>query len=78
MLDGVDQVAGGLGVDAVIGDVVAVLSNDGSPEVFDGRVIGEIEAPVASLRGDGVVSGGVTGGDHVVKDSPGRTSRRRR
>ena len=66
--EGGDAGAGGLGVDAVIGDVVAVLSNDGSPEVFDGRVIGEIEAPVASLRGDGVVSGGGTGVDHVVKD----------
>ena len=66
--EGGDAGAGGLSVDTVIGDVVAVLSNDGSPEVFDGRVIGELEAPVASLRGDGVVSGGVTGGDHVVKD----------
>ena len=66
--EGGDAGAGGLGVDTVIGDVVAVLSNDGSPEVFDSRVIGEIEAPVGSLRGDGVISGGGTGGDHVVKD----------
>ena len=66
--EGGDAGAGGLGVDAVIGDVIAVLSHDGLPEILDSGALGQLIAPVGSLGGHGITGGGATGSHNVVQD----------
>ena len=67
-----DGGAGLLGVDAVVGQIVAILLNDGSPEILHGGVIRQSEAPVGSLGGHGVGLRVGAGSHEVVQDLLGK------